>query len=274
MQTWHKPKQTPEGGWKTKAYWLLMAALLAVFLYSGTRFLTTWFSLQKDKDEFAALAEVGLPEETSAGEAAVQADPLEALLGQDHIAALAALNPDCVGWLYVPGTRISYPVMDRPGSEQYYLRRNFKAERSESGTPFVGVGGPLGSTSSIIYGHNMNNGSMFADVVKYKDQGYWQEHQTVYLGTAEGILEYEVIAAFATQIPLDDDTAAYRYYTQVGNLGEEAYKTLVRSSQSLTSYDTALAAAYPQRLLMLSTCSYHTEEGRFVLLCAEKAAQG
>ena len=100
------------------------------------------------------------------------------------ILALHEENPDCIGWLSIDGTRIDYPVMYRPGDKNYYLHRDFNGEYSANGCLFLAEECvPGDSDNLIIYGHHMNSGKMFADLEKYKDEGFYEEHPIILFRT-------------------------------------------------------------------------------------------
>lgn len=81
---------------------------------------------------------------------------------QPHsISELTSMNSDCFGWISIKGTNINYPVMHTPDNPQMYLNRNFYCEYSFSGVPFLDGRCSADSTNLIIYGHHMNNGTMF-----------------------------------------------------------------------------------------------------------------
>ena len=102
------------------------------------------------------------------------------------ISELISMNSECFGWINISGTNINYPVMHTPSNLQKYLNRNFYGEYSYSGTPFLDARCSADSTNLIIYGHHMNNGTMFADLCNYTDYSYFTEHPTVVLETKMG----------------------------------------------------------------------------------------
>lgn len=99
--------------------------------------------------------------------------------------ALVTDNPNCVGWVSVTDTRIDYPVMYTPNDPEYYLHRNFEGNESAAGTPFLGKGCLLDGNSAIIYGHNMNDGSMFASLRNFDNPEFGMNHVIEY-NTIEG----------------------------------------------------------------------------------------
>lgn len=81
-------------------------------------------------------------------------------------------NPDFFGWISIEGTELNYPVMHTPKDEEYYLRRDFNGEDSQSGVPFLSASCYEGCGNYLIYGHNMKNGSMFATLLAYADRDF------------------------------------------------------------------------------------------------------
>lgn len=179
---------------------LSAAAVLAVAnIYSELK------ERQKEKKDFASVAEIAkLPiteapaESVTDTETEPSAEPTEQSVAEHNIQALIAENADCIGWLSIDGTSISYPVMYTPSEPQKYLRRSFYGQYSQSGVPFLDgrcstVGGNL-----IIYGHNMKNGTMFSDLKKYLNTDFLNAHRTVRLETAGGVFLFTVTEVLKT----------------------------------------------------------------------------
>lgn len=179
-------------------------------------------------------------------------------------AALYAENSDFVGWLHVENTKIDYPVMYTPDNPEYYLRRAFDKSSSQSGTPFVSKDSTVDSDFYIIYGHNMKNGTMFGTLDSYADKAFWQENPEIFFTTMTEQREYEVFAALETRV-LYQDEAGYRYYFQVGDLTQEAFGELISWLRENALYDTGITPLYGEQILVLSTCSYHEDNGRFIV---------
>jgi len=173
-------------------------------------------------------------------------------------------NSDFAGWLTVDQTNIDYPVMYTPNAPEYYLRRGFDKNYSLSGTPFLGAGCDLDSDCAIIYGHNMKNGTMFGTLARYKDEDFWRGAGTMTLNTLDGPRKYEVFSAVYCRV-LDVDEEGFRYYDHSGTLSEEDYQALTDWLTANACYDTGVVPAYGEQILILSTCSYHTQDGRFIV---------
>ena len=213
------------------------AVLAGVNIYSELK------ERQKEKEDFAAVAEIAeLPmteapaESVTDAETEPSAEPTEQSTTEHNIPALIAVNGDCIGWLSIDGTNISYPVMHTPSDPQKYLRRNFYGKYSQSGVPFLDGRCDLQSTNLIIYGHNMKNGTMFSDLKKYVDRDFLNAHRTVKFETEDGIRYFTVTKVLRTDI-----TDAW--------------------------YDRI--AAEDGRQLILSTCYGSGKDGRLLIIAAE-----
>ncbi len=173
-------------------------------------------------------------------------------------------NNDFAGWLHIDNTKINYPVMLTPDEPEYYLRRAFDKSASQSGTPFIGAGGNIDSDLFIIYGHNMKNDTMFGTLDNYADKSFWENNKTFTFATVYEKREYEVFAAIKTRI-LQADETGFRYYNMAGELTQDEYRELTDWLLDKALYSTGIAPAYGEQILILSTCAYHTDNGRFIV---------
>lgn len=204
------------------------AVLAGVNIYSELK------ERQKEKDDFAAVSQIAEPAVTAAQ---TESEPNEQPAAERNIQALIAENADCIGWLSIDGTNISYPVMHTPSNPQKYLRRNFYDKYSQSGVPFLDGRCDLQSTNLIIYGHNMKNGTMFSNLKKYVDRDFLSTHRTVKFETADGIRYFTVTEILRTDIT----DARYNHIT----------------------------AEDGSRCLILSTCYGSGKDGRLLIIAAE-----
>ena len=258
--------------------WLFVVFVIffVSFVVSAFLFLNSYFSEKAEAQAFEELAElanrnkkatVASQTESSQLPDVDAADPVESL--DDDTLQLIALhdrNSDFCGWLSIEGTNINYPVMLTPEEPEYYLRRDFDKNDSNSGTPFIGEGCNLSSDNIIIYGHNMKNGTMFSDLTRYSEKGYMELHSVISFDSLDGSADYEVIAAFQDRVHYQDEKEVFRYYEYGGSLSEEQFMNYVESIENLSFYDTETSVSYGDQLLTLSTCSYHTRDGRFVVV--------
>ena len=104
-------------------------------------------------------------------------------------------NNDLAGWVKIEDTRINYPVVSTPEEPEFYLHRDFYGQESYSGTPFIGQGYQAENPILMVFGHHMRNGTMFSDLMKYRDDSFWGNHRTIQFDTLYEKREYEIFAA-------------------------------------------------------------------------------
>ena len=218
--------------------------LSAAAVLAGANIYSELKERQKEKEDFAAVARIAeLPlteapaESVTDAETEPSAEPTERPAAERNIQALITENADCIGWLSIDCTNISYPVMHTPSDPHKYLRRNFYGKYSQSGVPFLDGRCDLQSSNLIIYGHNMRNGTMFSDLKRYVDRDFLNAHRTVKFETVDGIRYFTVIEILRTDIT----DARYNHIT----------------------------AEDGSRCLILSTCYGPGKDGRLLIIAAE-----
>lgn len=179
-------------------------------------------------------------------------------LPEINFKALQAVNPDVIGWIYSPNTTINYPVV-QGDDNAYYLKHLADGTKNRNGCPFLDIQNRPDFTddNSIIYGHHMQNGTMFAGISWYEDQIYYDEHPVMYLMTPTAIYRIEIFSGYTTKM----DSSAYmqtfgsiREHTDW--LKEVSGRSDFRANLEISAYD---------RVITLSTCAYRFENARYVL---------
>ena len=184
--------------------------------------------------------------------------------------ALHEENPDCIGWITIEGTVIDYPVMYRPQEKNYYLKRDFYGDYSANGCLFIDEDCvPVTCDNLIIYGHHMNSGKMFADLEKYKNREFYEEHPTILFRTIWGNEQYQILSAFTTPVYTGND---FNYYSFIKAQKGADYEYFIREIKRKAIYETGITAEYGDKLLTLSTCEYSQRNGRMVVV-AKKIQQ-
>lgn len=174
-------------------------------------------------------------------------------------------NEDVAGWLSIEGTRIDYPVMQCEDDE-YYLHHDFYGEESKYGCLYVRNKADLeDGTNFVIYGHNMKDGSMFGDLDLYQQESFYLEHPLISFDTLYEERTYEILAAFPSQV-YDEDAEEFKYYQFYEAETEEDFKEFYENIKALSLYDTGVGAEFGDTFLTLSTCAYHVNDGRFVVV--------
>ena len=176
-------------------------------------------------------------------------------------------NADMVGWIQIEGTSIDYPVMQTPADPNYYLKHDFEKNYTDYGCPFMQADcdALCPSDNLIIYGHNMKDGSMFADLAKYRSKDFWQSHKTVWFDTALGSCAYEIFAVINTTVQADA-ADAFPFYRFVDAAAPEEFADYVSACKARALYDTGISAEYGDKLLTLSTCDNITDDGRLLVI--------
>ena len=177
------------------------------------------------------------------------------------------------GWLKIDGTLINDPVMFTPWDQDYYLYRNQDGKDFKAGTLYIGKDTVLYPNNSniIIYGHNMKNQTKFGSLKKYRYKAYYDEHKVIHFDTMEEKADYIVVAAFYARI-LYVNEDGFRYYRHDYFDNEEEFNDYMANIEKMRFYDTGVEVSYGDNLITLSTCSYHTQDGRFVVV-AKKMTQ-
>lgn len=176
-------------------------------------------------------------------------------------------NSDMVGWIRIDGTDIDYPVVQRADDPNYYLKHDFEKNYTDYGCPFMQADcdALAPSDNLIIYGHNMKDGSMFADLARYRNKDFWQAHKNVWFYTVLGSSAYEIFAVIHTTVQADAD-AAFLFYRFVDAAAPEEFADYVSACQVRALYDTGISAQYGDKLLTLSTCDNITDDGRLLVI--------
>ena len=176
-------------------------------------------------------------------------------------------NSDIVAWIEIENTDINYPVLQ--GSDNtFYMRHNYKKDYSINGSIFLDkdyVWDPP-SSNLLIYGHNNQNGTMFEDLLKYRNKNFYDAHPVIHFTTNSEDAYYEIISAFPSQVYYKSQTDVFKYYYFVNAHNEKEFYEYVRNVKNSGLYDTGKTAEFGDQLMTLSTCAYHTKDGRFVVV--------
>mgnify|MGYP002620997866 CR=1 FL=1 len=221
-------------------------------------------------------------EQADTASASMEVLPSPAQTGCEILPAYRAMfeeNPDMIGWLSIDGTVIDYPVMQTPEDEDYYLDKGFDKQPNSNGCLILGAAcsagigtreqgyedGSAPSTNLIIHGHTMQSGMMFGNLPLYEDHDYASEHSTICFDSLYEHREYEIIAAFYSQVYYKDQDI-FKYYQFVQADTQEDFDNWYDNIKALSLYDTGVTAAFGDEFITLSCCSYQVEDGRFVVV--------
>lgn len=119
---------------------------------------------------------------------------------KSDVNGLVKKNKDCIGYVQIPGTTISYPVMQTKDNPDFYLNHDFNKNYSFYGTPYLSAYCDLKKSDNlIIYGHNINDGKMFGALEQYKNKDFFDRHRKIFF-TTDRRRKYEVFVVMSVNI--------------------------------------------------------------------------
>ncbi|CDA28623.1 class B sortase [Eubacterium sp. CAG:156] len=165
-----------------------------------------------------------------------------------NVERLKRENEDCIGYLEVPETTISYPVMQTRDNPDFYLKHDFNKNYSFYGTPYLSAYCDLKKSDNlIIYGHNINGGKMFEALEQYKDKDFFDKHRKIYF-TTDRRREYEVLAVMSVNVK------EFEYWKFVMARDKKDYDDFVDKVLGHSLWNIGERPKYGEQMMMLSTC--------------------
>lgn len=264
---------------KKRLYIGLIVLLAAVACFSGIQLAVKLYDYAKgekaynDLTSYAALPESSAaPASSSASSAPADdtADPADTPEASPwpvvNFGALTEINEDFVGWIRIPDTTVNYPIV-QGRDNKYYLRRLFTKEWNNSGCLFLDyrVNRDFSSRHSVIYGHHMQNDTMFSCLTNYSDQAYYDAHPTIYLVTPTENLEISVFSGYVSVTDLDP--------WQLTFSSDDEFQRWLDTTVSRSRFESSFTPTVEDRIITLSTCSYEYSDARFILIGAARPVE-
>ncbi|EAE7074100.1 class B sortase [Listeria monocytogenes] len=179
---------------------------------------------------------------------------------RDELKALRKLNKDMAGWLTIADTEIDYPILQSTDND-YYLHHNYKNEKARAGSIFKDYRNTneFLDKNTIIYGHNMKDGSMFADLRKYLDKDFWEKHPTFSYESGLANYKVEIFAVYETTTDF--------YYIETEFPGANDFDNYLQKVRGQSIYKSNVEVSGKDRIITLSTCDTEKdyEKGRMVI---------
>lgn len=249
---------------------IILIAVFVALLGASTYFIYDYYRQANEQSElYDSLAEAvdQVQKSDEANEPVEEIPYNEEKTILPEYAELFLQNMDMVGWIKVEDTNINYPVMHTPDTPDFYLKHGFDKGYTDYGCPYVQENCDVQEASDniIIYGHHMKNGSMFADLEKFKSEDFYKEHKTISFNTLTDKYEYEIVAVFKTFV-YSDSPESFKYYRFVNAETSEQFDEYIAKCKELSLYDTGVSAQYGDKLITLSTCEYSHTNGRLVVV--------
>lgn len=235
------------------------ALLICIAMTVGSGFMLAREICQykESADTYAGLSEYVTPAETDGekenAEAPEETGASSVSLPTVDFESLLAQGPDVKAWLELPGTVIQYPVTQGEDNS-YYLKHLYDGTANKVGCLFIDYENAedFSDNNTIIYGHNMRDGSMFSTLVEYKAQAYYDEHPEMYLVTPEGGYVAEVFSAFVAS-PEESGSETSPWALEWKDSG--AYTTWLSAMQERSVIETGVSVTSSDKVLTLSTCT-------------------
>lgn len=182
-------------------------------------------------------------------------------------AKLYATNPEFVGYLSANGINLNLPIVQTDNDEDY-LEKNFYGKKTKYGCPFVTHVNNITEldTNTIIFGHHMNDGTVFGALDQYKTIDGFKKAPVITFNTLYKDYQWKVIAAFITNADEKDDNGYVFKYYFASLSTEERYSAYFNELASRSLYDTGVDVLPTDKILTLSTCSHEFENARFVVV--------
>lgn len=195
--------------------------------------------------------------------APVYIDPYAQALADMDFVALREQNTDVLGWIVIPNTKVSYPLVQGEDND-YYLNHTWRKTRSVVGAIFMEQqsSADLTNFNTIIYGHRMNNRSMFGRLLDYKKQSYWQDHPRFYITDDSGTHTYEIFAAYEPAV------GSTPYCIRFSNDTEK--QTFINYGLEHSVIETGVVPEVTDRIVTLSTCTGNGHATRWVVQGVER----
>lgn len=239
----------------------LLIAEIVLFLLAAGKLFSIYLEYQKGNDAYDAL--LGYVKEPD-GEnkekelsAEMQDESSNPYLEVDFN-GLKAINPDVIAWVHIPALDISYPVVQGTDNS-YYLHHLFSGEYNINGSIFVDYHNTPDFTDSntIVYGHNMKNGSMFGTLDRYQDKALFDQNPCFYIYLPDQILKYRIFSCYAGRI----GSMGYTYrFPQ-----ESDFSEFLDTVLSYSSYETGTEVLTSDKVVTLSTCVNTNRDYRYLV---------
>ncbi len=240
---------------KKNVYRFLLLVCCCVFAYSVYQLGSIYFEYYQIERETSDIVNQFVVEDTEETPEQEELDPLKRVINFEE---LLKTNTDVIGWLYIPNTNIDEPILQSDDND-YYLYRTLYKKNSKAGSLFADFrnSNTLEDTCTIIYGHNMKNGSRFHNLRYFMKQDFFTENSKVYVYLPNGeVNEYEIFSAALIDAYDKLYSSTYTYDEFMSEANRQAkFKREVNGEES--------------PLLMLSTCYDTTSDRRYVIFAKQ-----
>lgn len=176
---------------------------------------------------------------------------------------LKGINPDIIGWIYIPGTQVNYPILQHPSDDSYYLHHTPEGNENILGSVYTYASFSKDFTDPhmILFGHNMSSGQMFGELSNYTDRGFYGEYPYVYIYLPGKSMKCIIYSAYACSVGDATFTKGYGFNTA-------EFADFIRHTKDMSCWDSGITPTSVDSIITLSTCTdagYASE--RFIVNC-------
>ena len=166
---------------------------------------------------------------------------------------LTAQYPDVYAWIRIPGTRVDYPIVQRKGDNGYYLNHTIDGRKKIEGSIYTEDynSKTFEDANTVIYGHNMKNGSMFQTLHRYKDKQFMLDNSEIYIYQKDKVLKYKVFAAYV----YDNRHLMLSFDFEDKKIFENYLQNVLTKKEMSSNIDTTMDVTASDRIITLSTCN-------------------
>ena len=167
--------------------------------------------------------------------------------------SLTAQYPDIYAWIRIPGTKVDYPIVQREGDNGYYLNHTIDGKKKTEGSIYTEDynSKDFGDANTVIYGHNMKNGSMFKTLHKYKDKQFLLDNSEIYIYQRDRVLKYKIFAAYI----YDNRHLMHSFDFEDENIFRNYLNNVLTKRDMSSNINTNVDVTVSDKIITLSTCN-------------------
>ena len=275
-ETKKSKKKSSDQGRKLNIYrficLILMVVLIVVLLLWAKDYLLVRDAQQQYTNLQNQVNNVSVDRTDDAGEQETESEAEKGILDELGITIpeknldwemLRETNADIYAWIYIPGTAVDYPILQHPSDDDYYLDHNMDGSKGRPGCIYTQMLNSKDFTdyNTVIYGHNMKSGAMFRTLHDFEDAAFFEEHPYFYIYTENGVLVYEIFAAYVADNSHILNTNDFSTET-----GYDAYLTKVfANTDESANFRQDVTVTTDNRIVTLSTCASGGSSRRYLV---------
>lgn len=246
-------KKSRKGIW----IWIGIILCICIMVYAGSQIYTQTREYAQGDQVYDSLKEA-VTRKGTAGREEPGTGANSQIMDRVDVKALRELSGDAVAWIYSEGTVIDYPVMQAQDNN-YYLTRLYDGTQNKVGSIFLDYRNApdFSDQNSILYGHHMKSGKMFAELEKYKRQDYYEQHPSMILFTPDATYEVRLVAGYVVNGTANNVER---------NFEGEAFADFIDDAKKKSTFTSDTVVESGDRIVTMVTCTYDYADARYALI--------